>query len=158
MLKIYNKNIILASLFLLTFVSFNSYSEQTSNEKNEHKEDYLKRDSFCFNAGKIASKFMEMRQNGNSIIRSLQLANILSNGKEDSYTVFKHFVINAYERPIEKTKIDSDKSVREFSNQIILECIKEVDDAQEVENYKKDDIPEDWLNKDKQLENNNQEE
>lgn len=139
MLNYFMKKTTIALGLILILKSSFSYAEDEIK-----KENYLSNDVFCFNAGKISSKFMEMRQNGNSIIRALQFANLLSSGKEDSYLVFKHFVIKAYEEPIQDNKLNINKSIREFSNNIILECIKEVDEDKEVKLYKKDNIPEDW--------------
>lgn len=140
---LFKKSIIICFISL-SITSFFAHAEDGTNNE---KENYLSNDVFCFNAGKISSKFMEMRQNGNSIIRTLQFANILSSGKEDSYLVFKHFVIKAYEQPVQDNKINAQKSIREFSNKIILECIKEVEEDKEIKLYEKDNIPEDWLSK-----------
>ena len=49
-------------------------------------------------------------------------------------------LIKAYEEPIQDNKLNINKSIREFSNNIILECIKEVDEDKEVKLYKKDNL------------------
>lgn len=101
-------------------------------------------DDICLKAAGFAEKFMELRQNDNSITKTLSLAKKLSMNDPNIYLVLRYFVMKSYEVPVAENKKDGEKAIREFSNKITLECLQEVVDQEEADLYKEDRFPDSW--------------
>lgn len=123
-------------LLLPLIISFHSFAEE--------KETMLINDDICVQSATISSRFMELRQNGNSAVKSIELAKQLSQNNPELYKLFKYLIISSYSENIENEKIDKEKKVREFSNKIVIECLKEISDREDVSVFKTDNFPEEW--------------
>lgn len=132
---------IIFSVFLF-LVSFHSFSE--SND------DLILNDNICIKTADLANKFMEMRQNSNSITKTLETAKVLSSGNKDVYKLFRYLITKAYEEPVIENRLESEKAIREFSNKIVLDCLKESEDQNKIDYYKSDQFPPEWKEKSEQ--------
>lgn len=123
---------------LFSICSFPSFSDETE------KEDIFIQDEVCFNASSIAGRFMEMRQNENSISKTLFLAKTLSNGNKELYQLFRHLIILAYEEKVEDSEIKAERKIRNFSDKIVVDCLKEIQEKEDIDFFKLDEYPKNW--------------
>lgn len=138
---------IIFSVFL-SIISFSSFSAN---------DDLMSNDSICVKTAELANKFMEMRQNSNSITKTIETAKVLSAGNNDVYKLFRYLIIKAYEEPIIEDRLSSEMATREFSNKIVLDCLKEAEDQNKIDYYKSDQFPSEWQER-KGHEKNNEDE
>ena len=81
------------------------------------KEEATKQD-ICDAYGKVAEAIMTARQGGVSMSKSMALA--------DDNNLVKSLVIEAYEQPAYSTESVKKKTIRDFADNFLLVCYKEI--------------------------------
>ena len=93
-------------------------SANASESEDEQKKSMVE---LCASSANLAKTIMEVRQNGGEMFKLLEVAN----GDE----LAEKIVIAAFDEPLYSTEEYKKRAAREFSNEVMLICMKSVNES-----------------------------